>query len=282
MSAAAFHEPGTIAEAVAILARDPDARCLAGGQSLVAALNTRSFAAPALVSLQRIAELRGIRRAFDGSVVVGAMATHREVASATCFGAGLEIVPKAAANIAHPAIRTVGTIGGSICHADPAADYPGVLAACGAAVTLVSARGARELPASAFFVDFLTTAAEPDEIVTAITFPAMPAGTRGTYEKFCRSEGDFATVSVALILGMQDGRCTFARVALGGCGPAPVREPDAEAILLGSRLDDDDIRTAAELLCSRATPQGDVRGSAEYRLMLIPRLLVRAVERARR
>ncbi len=279
---AAFHEPTTIAEAVAILATEPDVCCLAGGQSLVAALNTRSFAAPTLVSLQRIEELRGLRRGADGSVTVGAMTTHRDVARADCFQAGQEIVPQAAAHIAHPAVRTMGTIGGSICHADPAADYPGVLAACGATVTLVNARGQRELAASDFFVDFLTTAVEPDEMVTAITFPPMPEGTRGIYEKFCRSEGDFATVSVALILGMHDGRCAFARVALGGCGPTPVRAPEAETRLIGSRLDDDDISSASNLLCSRAAPQSDVRGSAEYRLMLVPRLLVRALDRARR
>lgn len=280
MADATFHEPTTIAEAIAILASDPDARCLAGGQSLVAALNTRSFVAPTLLSLQRIEELRGIRPAGDGAVTVGAMATHREVANSNCFAAGLEVVPNAASRIAHPAIRTMGTIGGSICHADPAADYPGVLAACGATVSLVSARGSRDVAASVFFVDFLTTVTEPDELVTAITFPAVPPETRGVYEKFCRTEGDFATVSIALILGMEKGHCTYARIAVGGCGPVPVREPEAEAVLLGSRLGDDDVRAAAELLCSQAAPPSDVRGSAEYRLMLIPRLLARAVERA--
>lgn len=282
MSAATLHEPVTIAEAVAILARDPDARCLAGGQSLVAALNTRSFAMPPLVSLQRIEELRGIWPADDGAVTVGAMSTHRDVARADCFRAGLEIVPKAAAHIAHPAIRTMGTMGGSICHADPAADYPGVLAACGATIKLASVRGSRDLPANAFFVDFLTTATEPDEIVTSITFPNIPEGTRGVYEKFCRSEGDFATVSVALILGMKDERCAYVRFALGGCGSVPIRVPEAEERLVGSRLDDTDIHAASQLLCAHADPPSDVRGSAEYRLMLIPRLLMRAIERARR
>ena len=282
MSTAAFHEPTTIAEAIAILAREPDARCLAGGQSLVAALNTRSFEAPVLISLQRIEGLRGIRLAADGAVTIGAMTTHREVARSDCFRAGLGIVPQAAAHIAHPAVRTMGTMGGSICHADPAADYPAVLAACGATVTLVSARGQRDLPATEFFVDFLTTAAEAAEIVTAIKFPVMPEETRGVYEKFCRSEGDFATVSVALVLAMQGGVCTYARIALGGCGPGPVRAPDAEARLIGSRLGDGDIGAASGILCSRADPPSDVRGSAEYRMMLIPRLVARSVDRARR
>ncbi len=281
MDTVSFHEPRTVAEAVAILADIPDARCLAGGQTLVAGMNMGPLRPPALISLRRIDEIRGIRGEPDGSVVVGAMATHRMVAQADGFQAGLEVVRQAARRIAHPAIRTMGTMGGSICHADPAADYPAVLVATDARIEIASSRGRREVPSSAFFVDFLTTAVDPDEMVTAIRFPAAAMKTVGEYEKFARVDGDFATVSVALLLGMRDGKCATISLALGSCGPTPVRVAAAEARLIGSRLDEADIREASDLLAAASSPMDDVRGTAEYRLMLIPRLVARTVRRAR-
>lgn len=276
-----FYEPRTIAEAVAVLASVPDACCLAGGQTLVAGMNMGPlFRPPALVSLQRIDELKGITQRPDGTVVVGAMVTHRTVAQSELFGGGLEVVREAAGCIAHPAIRTMGTIGGSICHADPAADYPAVLVATDATVVVTGLSEIREIPAAEFFVDFMTTSIEPDELVTAITFPPAPADAVSVYEKFTRASGDFATVSVALALSLRHGRCESVRIALGSCGPTPVRAAAAEQRLVQTSLDESDIQDAGRILCDAAAPMDDVRGTADYKLMLIPRLLGRTIQRA--
>lgn len=277
-----FYEPRTVAEAVAILASSPDSRCLAGGQTLVAGMNMGvSFRPPALVSLARIDELKTIDELPGGRLAVGAMVTHRTVARCDAFRGGLTVVREAAARIAHPAIRTMGTIGGSICHADPAADYPAVLVATDATVIVVGPSGRREVPASLFFVDFMTTSVAGDELVTAVVFPPAPSATVGVYEKFTRVEGDFATVSVALILGMQGDRCETLKIALGSCGPTPVRTAAAEQRLIGTSLSNPDISAAAEYLCEAASPTDDVRGSGEYKMMLIPRLLSKAIAKAR-
>ena len=276
----AFYEPGTASEAAAILARVPDARCLAGGQTLVAGMNLGPLRPAALVSLQRIEALKEIHPQPDGGVTVGAMATHRAVARAECFSGGLDIVRQAARRIAHPAIRTMGTIGGSICHADPAADYPAVLVAAEATITALSVRGERSLPAREFFVNFLTTALAEDELVTAIHLPPAKSMV-GVYEKFARTDGDFATVSVALMLTVEGERCTKIRLALGSCGPTPIRVPEAEAHLVGSRLDKPAIRKAANLLVQATAPMNDVRGSADYRRMLVPQLVQQVIDKAR-
>jgi aerobic carbon-monoxide dehydrogenase medium subunit len=274
-----YFEPNTVAEVAEILARVPDARCLAGGQTLVAAMNLGSVRPPALVSLQRIEQLKEIRPQPDGGVIVGAMATHRSIERSMHFTGGLDIVRQAAKLIAHPAIRTVGTIGGAICHADPAADYPAVLVAADATITIVSVRGRRSIPAREFFVNFLTSALAADELAIEVHFPPAQAMV-GVYEKFFRADGDFATVSVALMLAVEKGSCAAVRIALGSCGPTPVRVPEAEACLLGSRLDSSAIRQGTNLLVKAAEPMDDVRGTAAYRRLLIPRLVERAIQRA--
>ena len=156
------------------------------------------------------------------------MATHRAVAWAECFSGGLDIVRQAARRVAHPAIRTMGTIGGSICHADPAADYPAVLVAAEATITALSVRGERS-SAREFFVNFLTTALAEDELVTAIHFPPAKSMV-GVYEKFARTDGDFDSLR-GLMITVEGERCTKIRLALGSCGPTPIRVPEAEARL---------------------------------------------------
>lgn len=278
MSGTAYHEPETLDAALALLEGDDDARCLAGGQTLVAMLNANLVEPSALISLRRIRDLGGIAWQADGSVRIGAMATHAAVARDARMRSALPVLAEAAAAIAHPAIRSMGTMGGAICHADPAADYPAALVAADAAVEIAGRAGRRSVPAAAFFLDFFTTAAEAGEIVTAVVVPAMPQGATGHFLKYSRVDGDYATVSVAGVLALDGGVCRHAALALGACAAVPVRVGDAEAALVGSRLDDAAIERAGRILVEACDPVDDVRGSAEYRRRLVPRLVRRAIE----
>jgi aerobic carbon-monoxide dehydrogenase medium subunit len=278
--ASSIRHPTTVEEAVALLAADADAKCLAGGATLVAMMNADLVEISDLISLRDVAGLKGVARMPDGSVRIGAMTRHHDIAVSDAFSAGQIFVREAASHIGHPAIRNMGTIGGSIAHADPAADFPVVLAAADAVVEIAGRVGNRDLRSAAFFVDYLSTALEHGEIVTAIRLPPAPAGAVSVYEKFSRVEGDFATVSVALMLASDDRSCSAVRLALGACGPRPVRVSAAEERLLGTRLDRDDIAAASALLIPACEPVDDVRGSAEYRLSLVPVLVERAVGRA--
>ena len=275
-----FHGPSTVEEAVSLLASDEEARCLAGGATLVAMMNADLLMPSALVSLRHIEALRGIAPDSDGGLRVGAMTTHREVADADGLAGTHALLADTARVIGHPAIRNMGTIGGSIGHGDPQADYPGALVALDAAIEVQGPDGTRTVAAEDFFVDYLETALLPGELITAVTLPPSPAGAFGAYEKFARVEGDYATVSVAAVVAMEGGRCSYARVALGSCGPTPVRAGAAEERLTGTALGDSDISAAAAILREECDPVDDVRGSGEYRLMLIEPLLGRALRTA--
>jgi carbon-monoxide dehydrogenase medium subunit len=275
-----YHEPTTIEEAATLLAADEDARPLAGGATLVAMMNAELVEPTALVSLRRIASLDGITTAGDGTVTIGAMTSHHAIAGTEALDGGQAVVRAAARVIGHPAIRNMGTIGGAIAHADPAADYPAALVAAGAIVEAFGSGGVRDIAADDFFVDFLETSLAAGELVSAVRLPAAPAGATSAFEKFARVDGDFATLSVAVVVAMDGGACGHVRVALGSAGPTPVRADAADAALLGTALDAAAIAAAAEILVAASDPLDDVRGSAEYRLMLIPVLLERAIGRA--
>ena len=280
MPAIAFFRPRTLAEAIDRLASDGEARCLAGGQTLVAMLNADLIESSVLVSLGDIVELRGIMET-PHSVRVGAMATHRDVAAEPRLAGNLRVIAEAAAQIGHAAIRTMGTIGGSLCHGDAAADYPAAVTAADAVLEMHGPRGARRVRAVEFFKDFLTTDLAPGEILVAVELPKPPPRSAGHFLKFARVEGDFATVSVAVSLAFYDGKCRSARVALGGCGPVPIRSDAADRALVDGELDDAGLNRAGALLAAASKPPDDVRGSAEYRRMIIPNLVRRAVVTAR-
>jgi aerobic carbon-monoxide dehydrogenase medium subunit len=273
--------PRTVDEAIAILLQDPDARCLAGGQTLVAMMNAGLAEPSTLVTLRHVGELAGIQVDADGAILIGAMTRHAEVAREARLAGGLAVVREAASGIAHPAIRNLGTLGGSLCHADPNSDYPAAVTAAEAEIEVAGAQGRRWVSAGDFFVDFLTSALEPGELVTRVRLPKAPRGSVGVYEKFARVDGDYATVSVALMLSLSGEVCESVSLALGSCGATPVRSPEAEARLRGSRLDADALQAACGHLLERCSPIDDVRGSAEYRRMLVPRLVGRAFARAK-
>jgi carbon-monoxide dehydrogenase medium subunit len=280
MSALQLHTPTSLQEASRLLAADPEARCLAGGATLVAMMNAGLVQPSALVSLRKIDGMAGITRHADGSVRIGAMTRHRATAISSDLKAGQTVVKQAASVIANPPVRNMGTMGGSIAFADPGADYPPALVAADAEIELVGGNGSRRIKAADFFIDWYQTALEPGELVAAIHLPAGNLQSIGHYDKLARVEGDYATASVAVVLTMAGQSCAGVAVAVGACGPKPVRLAEAEGKLVGSSLDDASLAAAGALLAEAADPVDDVRASADYRRLVIPRLVRRAVRAA--
>ncbi len=274
-----FVRPDSIEAAVAALQAE-GAACLAGGATLVAMMNADLVAPERLVSLRDVAALREASRRPDGTVVIGAMRRHRETAEETDLRDGQRVLREAAAQIANPPVRNMGTIGGSCAFADPAADYPPALVAADARFALAGAEGRRTVPAGDFFRDWYETALEPGELIESVILPPAPAGTVGSYTKLARVAGDFAIASVALALGMDGGACTHLAVAVGACGPVPARRRDIEAELLGGPLGNAEIGRLTDALAEAFDPVDDVRASAGYRRRVAPRMVRQAIGEA--
>ncbi len=238
-------------------------KVLAGGQSLIPLLKLRLASPSLLVDIGRVPGLQGMARA-DGTLVVGARTRHVDVERAS-LPAGLEILQEAAPQISDPLVRNLGTIGGSLCHADPAGDWGSVAIALGAGLVLRSPRGERTVEASAFFQGPFTTALAADEVLTEIRFPVPAGPAAGTYLKLERKVGDFATVGVALQVEMDGGRVRRAGIGLTAVAPTNLRAQAAEDSLAGSELDDAAIVEAARLAAGAADPRDDIRGSAAYK-----------------
>jgi carbon-monoxide dehydrogenase medium subunit len=271
--------PGNIEEALELLARHEDARCLAGGATLVAMMNAGLVKPGALVSLSCVEELRGIR-AVPGGVAIGAMTRHAETAAESRLTGGFAVLREAARQIANPVVRNMGTIGGSISFADPAADYPPALVAAGAEIEIASRSGRRRIAAGEFFVDWYQTVLEPGEIVTDVFLPDAPERSFGTYRKLARVSGDFAIASVAAFIAHDgDMNVTALRIVVGGCGPRPVRVPEAEKYLVGKPVARLDVRELGQALAAACDPVDDVRASADYRRTVVPRMVARAMGR---
>lgn len=271
--------PATVDEAVRLLAAHPEARLIAGGATLVAMINARLADPERLVSLRDVAEIRGIGVLPDGGLRIGAFTRHRETAGEARLAGTLAVVRAAAGEIANATVRNMGTIGGSIAFADPGLDYPPALVAARARIEIASTAGRRVVAADDFFVDWYATGLAPGEMVTAVELPPPRPGV-GVYRKLARVAGDYATASVALsIATIPSGLET--RVAVGACGPTPLRSDEADRLLSG-RPGEAEIARAGLLLQAAADPVDDVRGSAEYRRLVIPRLLADAMAQALR
>lgn len=274
-----YYRPDSLEQALSLLADDAEARCIAGGATLGAMMNADLLKPSALISLKAIHSLKGVHATADG-FAIGAMTTHQTVANDARLQAALAVVRLAAGHIGHPAIRAVGTIGGSISHADPAADYPTALVAANAQIEIASQSGRRRVPAQEFFVSYYTTALEAGEMVVAVHLAAPKQGSVSAYRKVGRCEGDFATASVAFSGAFVKGECVSASVAVGGCGATPIRSAEANALLIGSQAGSPRLAEAAEALVAACDPIDDVRGSANYRRELVRRLLPRVFEQA--
>lgn len=274
-----FFSPTDLREALRLLATD-DARPLAGGQSLVAMMNLDLVAPGRLVSLRRIDALRGITLQGDGTARIGAMTTHAELAACQGSSPALRLLAMAAAVVAYPAVRNFGTLGGAVAHADPAGDYPAALLAADARIELASTNGTREVGAADFFQGVFSTAARADEIVTAIVVPPGPARAGAHYEKLSLVAGDFAIASVAAIISAHGDRCTVAHMAIGACGPRPVRVASAEQSFEDAPITDESIAQLGANLAAACEPGDDQRASAAYRRRVLPALVRRAIRGA--
>jgi aerobic carbon-monoxide dehydrogenase medium subunit len=241
----------------------PDAQCLAGGQSLVAMMNLGLATPGRLVSLRRIAQLHGVTSAADGGLRIGAMTTHAELARLEVAAPGPDLIARTARAIAYPAVRTRGTIGGSVALNDPAADYPVALVAAEAILELVSRDGTRRVPATEFFRGLFDTALVRGEIVAAIHVPGGPERGGAAYEKLSLVAGDFAILSVAAIAAER------VQLSVGGYAMKPLR-------LAGIDASDDALLAVGRQLAAENDPPSDHRASAAYRRRVVPELIRRA------
>jgi len=273
-----YRDPRTLEEALELLAEHGDeASLLAGGQSLVPLLNLRLARPSVLIDVNRIPGLDGVELHEDrlraGALVrAAALERHADVARA------VPVVREALRYVAHPQIRNRTTIGGSIAHADPAAELPAVVAALDGTVTLVSRGGRREVSWQDFFQGVLTTARRPDEMVAWVELP-RPPGLRLTFLEVARRHGDFALAGACVGLRAEDGTIADARIALVGVGGTPVRARAAEEALVGSPIDADGLRAMEARVRGAAQPIDDVHASADYRRSLVAVLARRGVAR---
>lgn len=277
-----YLRPATLEAAVQALAtRRDQAKLLAGGQSLVPVLNLRLAAPDLLIDLNAIAALRELSHERDGSLRVGAMTRHRTMERDAGVARSHPLIPAVVSHIAHVQIRNRGTIGGSLCHADPAAEWPAVCLACEAEMTLAGPSGQRVVPASEFSLGVYTTALEPDEILAQIRFPAWPAGRRWGFLEVSRRRGDFAIVGVIALLDFDRAEvCTKARIVVFGAADVATTAARAAASLAGGRVDAASIKAAAALARGEIETRSDHHASADYRADLVETLVARALRQA--
>ncbi len=278
--------PRSLDEALAALReRMPDGKILAGGQSLMPLLNMRLARPKVLVDLNAISGLDEVRETSEG-IAIGAMARQSRVERSPTVRQRCPVLAEAIRHIGHVAIRHRGTVGGSLAHADPAAELPALALALDAKFKTAQSERSRLIPAAEFYTDFLTTALEPDEILREMVFPVLPPSAGYAVEEIARRHGDFAIAGVAAVVDLDDaGNIAAARIALFGVAPTPARARAAERSLIGQQPSDNAFRDAAALIEEVLDPPADLRASSAYRKhaakILTARALKRAVERCR-
>jgi CO/xanthine dehydrogenase FAD-binding subunit len=275
-----YKAPTTLEEAVHLLASNADAVVLAGGQTLLAAMNFRAANPSLLVDIQHIASLRGIDVNDDG-IVVKAMTRHREFELDANVLRVNPLIAETMQHVAHVPIRNRGTVVGSLCHADPAAEMPLVLVLLGGSVIAHGPAGTREIAAEDFFKSFLTTARSQDEIIVEARFPALPPGAGWAFDEVTRRHGDYAVVGVGCVLNIDgEGRASALRLAACGIADTPVRLTAAEAILNGTALGSSELDQAAAASVSAVTQPDEMTVSASYRRRALGTLICRTVTAA--
>lgn len=277
-----YFAPSTLDEALSLLSQHlDDAKILAGGHSLIPAMKLRLAQPAMLISLGRIKSLSYIREE-DGQIRIGAMTTHYEIESSARLREICPLLPECAASIGDVQVRNKGTIGGSLAHADPAADWPAAIIALGAELVATSTNGERTIHADDFFIDMFTTALEPNEILREIRVP-LPTGTSQAYLKAAQPASGFAIVGVAVNLTRNaDGSCQMIGVGITGVGPKAYRASAVEDALRGKMLDEQTIKDAAAHACDGVDANSDLYASAEYRRHLARVYTRRAIEAALR
>ena len=283
-----YFAPTSLDQALDLLERyNYDAKPLAGGQSLVPAMNFRLARPGVLVDLNRVPDLAFVRPGSDGGLRIGAMTRQRQVERDPLVAERAPLIHETMPHIAHPQIRNRGTFGGSLAHADPAAELPAVLTALQGRFRLESKRGQRWLGADEFFVDFFTTALEPDELLVEIAVPPLPARTGWSFQEVARRHGDFAMAGLATLVTLDgQGRVQEARLVYLSVGDGPVTARQAAQVLQGQEPTEEAVQEAAEVAARQdVDPVSDIHASADYRRHLVKVLAQRtlrvAVQRAR-
>jgi aerobic carbon-monoxide dehydrogenase medium subunit len=256
-----------------------EAKLLAGGQSLVPMLNFRLLRPALLVDINGIPDLSYVRE-DDNCIRIGAITRHRELKESPVIAAGLPVLREAMHHVAHLAIRNRGTIGGSLSHADPAAELPMMSLLLDATFEIASSKGRRTIRAGEFFVGALTSALEDDDMLVEVQVPKLPKGTGWSFQEIARRSGDFAMACVAVVLTRTDNAVRDVRIAMTGVAQTPVRAGDAENILEGKPLTDCGIGAAVAAIRTAVEPNTDLHASAEYRRHAIGILADRAIRQA--
>ncbi len=273
-----YHDPRTTAEVVSLLASLDNAKLLAGGQSLMPMLNMRYVLPDHVIDLNRVDGLSYIRD-DAGALEIGAMTRQRGIEFSDLVRQRCPLMHEAIARVGHRQTRNRGTLGGSLCHLDPAAELVAVAAALDAKLTVTGKKGTRRIDFSAFPVAYMTPALEPDELLSAATFPCWPDGHGYAFVEFARRHGDFAIVAAAALIEENNGKVTRASVTLGGMGPAPVRAGEIERVLIGETIEETRLREICEPL-RRLDAVDDIHAPASYRQQLAAVLARRAILKA--
>jgi aerobic carbon-monoxide dehydrogenase medium subunit len=275
-----YHAPGTLSEAVGLLAQfGSNAKVLAGGHSLLPMMKLRFAAPDHLIDLNRIDAMRGIRE--DGSVIkIGAMTLERDLIDSPLIQKKLPLYPEAVRQISDPQVRNRGTIGGDLAHGDPANDHPALAIALDANLIVEGPKGRRSVKAENFFRGIYMTDLAEDEILTAIHVAPLPLGTGWAYEKLKRKAGDWATAAAAVVMRQDAGKVSWIRIALTNLAPTALRAQSAEQALLGKPLSEATLNDAMDRAKAICDPSGDLRGDAEYKTAMAGEMVRRAVERA--
>lgn len=268
--------PNSLTEAIGLLADGTGSMILAGGQSLIAAMNMRLASPARLIDIQRIPGLKGIT-VESGHVAVGAMVRHRELELSSEAHRANPLIREAMAHVAHVPIRNRGTVVGSLCHADAAAEMPMILVTTGGSVVAEGPAGRREISAADFFQFHMTTSRTPEELVVEARFPVLPEGAGWAFEEYTRRRGDYAIAAVAAIVDRQAGT-----VSLGACGitSRPIRLTEAEAILASQGISPHSLKAAAESAEQLVSAPDDMHATNSYRRHLLASLVRRTVEKA--
>ena len=272
-----YYRPTNLKQAVQLLRKHKDAKILAGGHSLLPAMKLRVSSPSALIDIGRIKGLSGVKVSAR-SVQLGAMTTHATIVSSKALRKACPILADAAAQIGDTQVRNRGTIGGSLAHADPAADFPTVLVALGGKLTATGSRGKRQIPVEKFFKDFFTTVLRQSEVLTSVQVPAMKSGMAGIYLKHRHPASSYAVIGVAAVVTMKKGVCSKVKLVVGGATPNPVVVSAVEKILVGEAPSDKVIAQAAATVADAiGEPLSDSYASGEYRAHLATVITERAL-----
>jgi len=275
-----YQAPTSVSEALALLGKNPEAKVLAGGQSLIPMMRFRLASPAMLVDLNRISDLAYIKEG-DGWLRIGAMTRESDMDRSDLIAKKYPLLADTTHVVADPLVRNLSTLGGNLAHADPANDHPATMIAYRAEIVATGPKGDRTIPATEFFTGPFETGLAHGELLTEIRIPVPGKNSGGAYVKLERKVGDFATAAVAVQLSLaKDGTIEQAGLALTNVGLTPIHASAAEQALKGKKPDDTVLRQAADLAAKAAKPEPDARGSAEYKRAMVKTLTVRALRRA--